>query len=132
MTAETAKTNLTNLTDVATVGIPVADHERAIDFYVNKLGFEKLMDAEFAPGLRWVEVAPPGASTSVALCPASEETPAGADTGIRLATTDATADHASLRDRGVDVDEEVLRWEGVPPMFSFRDPDGNRLYVVER
>jgi catechol 2,3-dioxygenase-like lactoylglutathione lyase family enzyme len=122
----------THLTDVGTVGIPVADHDRAIEFYVGKLGFEKRMDAEFAPGFRWVEVAPPSASTSVALCPASEETPAGVDTGIRLASTDAVADHAALVARGVDADEEVLRWEGVPPMFSFRDPDGNRLYVVER
>jgi lactoylglutathione lyase len=27
---------------------------------------------------------------------------------------------------------EVLRWPGVPPMFMFRDPDGNRLEIVER
>jgi len=32
--------------------------------------------------------------------------------------------------RGVDVDE-LLRWEGVPPMFAFRDPDGNGLEIVE-
>ena len=41
--------------------------------------------------------------------------------------------HAELLSRGVDADPEVLRFgEGVPPMFSFRDPDGNTLYVVER
>jgi lactoylglutathione lyase len=27
--------------------------------------------------------------------------------------------------------DELLRWEGVPPMFDFRDPDGNVLYVSE-
>ena len=53
------------------------------------------------------------------------------DTGIRLSTKDAEADHSDLRARGVDVDEEILRWEGVPPMFSLRDPDGNTLYIVE-
>ena len=26
---------------------------------------------------------------------------------------------------------ELLRWDGVPPMFSFDDPDGNRYYIVE-
>jgi hypothetical protein len=49
-----------------------------------------------------------------------------------LTTEDAEADHADLRARGVDVDPEVLRWPGVPAMFSFRDPDGNVLFVVER
>ena len=56
----------------------------------------------------------------------------GVDTGIRLTTSDAEQDHAHLRDRGVDTDPQVMRMAGgVPPMFSFRDPDGNALYVVE-
>ena len=54
------------------------------------------------------------------------------DTGIRLTTRDAAADRSALRDRGVDVDAEVLYFgPGVPPMFTLRDPDGNTLYVVE-
>jgi hypothetical protein len=32
--------------------------------------------------------------------------------------------------RGVDVDE-LLRWDGVPPMFAVHDPDGNGLEIVE-
>ncbi|HTS14776.1 MAG TPA: hypothetical protein VMH24_03855, partial [Candidatus Sulfotelmatobacter sp.] len=56
----------------------------------------------------------------------------GVDTGIRLGTRDAGADHPALRERSVDVDAELFRvGPGVPPMFSFRDPDGNTLYVVE-
>ena len=54
------------------------------------------------------------------------------DTGIRLTTDDAAADHAALAAKDVDVDAEILRYPGVPPMFSLRDPDGNTLYVVER
>jgi hypothetical protein len=53
------------------------------------------------------------------------------DTGIRFSTADAAADHAHLRAAGVDVDPEVLRYPGVPPMFTFRDADGNTLVVVE-
>jgi hypothetical protein len=56
----------------------------------------------------------------------------GVDTGIRLSTASAADDHATLRAKGVDVDPEILRLPGVPPMFSFRDPDGNRLYIVEQ
>jgi lactoylglutathione lyase len=73
-------------------------------------------------------VAPAGASTSIALVAADRT---GVDTGIRFSTADATADHEHLRAAGVDVDPEVLRYPGVPPMFTFRDADGNTLFVVE-
>lgn len=117
----------TGITDVRTVAITVADQERALRFYVGTLGFDQRLDAPF-PGGRWLEVAPPGATTSIALL-AGENS--GVDTGIRLRTADAEADHATLRNAGVDTDPDVLRYPGVPPMFSFRDPDGNRLYVVQ-
>jgi hypothetical protein len=52
------------------------------------------------------------------------------ETGIRFTTRDAAADHADLAAGGVDVDD-VLRWEGVPPMFAVRDQDGNVLVIVE-
>ena len=52
---------------------------------------------------------------------------------VSLATADADADHAALRERGVEADEAVLRMgDYVPPMFTFRDPDGNRFRMVER
>ncbi len=126
------ETQTTRITDVGTVGVPVTDQDRALRFYVDTVGFEKRMDAAFGEGERWIEVAPPGATTTIALVRAREGVPAGVETGIRFATEDATADHANLQARGVDVDVEVLRWPGVPPMFYFRDPDGNRLVIVER
>jgi lactoylglutathione lyase len=51
--------------------------------------------------------------------------------GIRFTTPDAEADHSYLRANGVDADE-VLRWEGVPLMFAFRDQDGNGMEIVEQ
>jgi catechol 2,3-dioxygenase-like lactoylglutathione lyase family enzyme len=121
----------TRITDVRTVGVPVRDQDRALDFYVGTLGFEKRMDVPFGPGQRWLEVAPPGATTSIALVAAPEGAPTGVDTGIRLTTGDAAADHADLRARGVDADAEILSMGGAPPMFTFRDQDGNRLVVVQ-
>jgi catechol 2,3-dioxygenase-like lactoylglutathione lyase family enzyme len=118
----------THITAVGTVGIPVADQDRALKFYVETLGFEQRRDVPLRPGARWIEVAPPGSTTSIALVTGS---PTGVDTGIRFTTENATADHEELRAQGVDVDAEVLRWEGVPPMFTLRDPDGNRLVLVE-
>ncbi|ONI89575.1 hypothetical protein ALI144C_04300 [Actinosynnema sp. ALI-1.44] len=116
---------------VRTVGIPVSDQDRALEFYVGVLGFEKLMDAPIGQfGGRWIDLRPPRSTVTVALTPAREAQFAGVDTGIRFTTEDASALHAQLSNDGVDVDE-LLRWPGVPPMFDFRDPDGNVLYVSE-
>jgi catechol 2,3-dioxygenase-like lactoylglutathione lyase family enzyme len=119
----------TQITDVHTVGVPVTDQKRALDFYVGRLGFETRLDVPMGDGQRWIEVAPPSATTTIALVAAREGIPAGVETGIRFVTADAEADHADLRASGVDVDE-VLRWPGVPAMFSFRDQDGNGHEIV--
>ena len=119
------------ITDIHTVGVPVTDQDRALAFYVDTLGLETRIDAAFGDGGRWIEVAPPGAATTIALIVASDAVPAGVETGIRLVTTDADATHESLRARGVDAGD-VLRWPGVPPMFALRDPDGNGLEIIER
>ena len=120
----------THITGVGTIGVPVIDQDRSLAFYVEMLGFETRMDAPFGEGQRWIEVAPPGSATTIALAQARDGFPAGVDTGLRLSTEDAAADHAALRERGVDVDPEIIPYP--VPMFTFRDPDGNRLYVVER
>jgi catechol 2,3-dioxygenase-like lactoylglutathione lyase family enzyme len=119
----------THFTHIHAVGVPVTDHAQALEFYVRTLGFEVRLDGEFAPNQRWVEVAPPGASTAIALLREGPDGPAGIDTQIRLASSDAAADHVSLRIRGVDVDAEIIPYP--VPMFVFRDPDGNRFIVVE-
>jgi lactoylglutathione lyase len=119
------------ITGVRTVGVPVTDQDRALDFYVGTLGLEKRLDADMGGGRRWIEVAPAGASTSIALVRAHEGLPAGVETGIRFVSPDADAVHAGMRASGVDADE-VLRWEGVPPMFAFRDLDGNGMEIVEQ
>jgi len=112
-----------------TVGVPVTDQDRALRFYVGTLGFEKRLDVPIGQGKRWVVVAPPEGTTTIALVAASERAPAGVETGIRLISADIPGDHGALAARGVDVDD-VLRWPGVPAMFSFRDLDGNGLELV--
>jgi catechol 2,3-dioxygenase-like lactoylglutathione lyase family enzyme len=109
----------------------VADFEAACAFYTDKLGFELRGDVRFGEHEenRWLEVAPPGAATSIALVPM----PDGDDTRVSLTTADAAADHAALTEAGVDAGEDLIRMgEGVPPMFAFTDPDGNAVRVVER
>jgi catechol 2,3-dioxygenase-like lactoylglutathione lyase family enzyme len=122
----------TRVNKIATVVIPVADVDRAIEFYVEKLGFDKRIDVPFGGSYRWVEVAPGDAVTTIALAPPPEGSAAGKrETGISLHTDDIDAFHAELRDSGVDVDAEVSRMgDPVPPLFWLRDPEGNSLMVV--
>ena len=126
-------TTKTAIAKIGVVCIPVSDQDRAIAFYVDTLGFEKRTDVPFGNGYRWVEVAPADAVTTIAIVPPPPGKPTGnVETGIGLNTEDVDGDHADLKSRGVDVDAEVSRMgEPVPPMFWFRDPDGNTLMVVE-
>ena len=119
------------LTGIHTIGVPVTDQDAALAFYTGVLGLTTRMDVPMGGGSRWVEVIPDGSSTSIALIPAKDSAPAGAETGIRLVTTDADAFHAHLTTAGASVDE-VLRWPGVPAMFSFRDQDRNGLEIVQQ
>ena len=120
----------TTITGVRTIGVKVSDQDAATEFYVGALGFEKRLDAPISPTMRWIEVAPPGATTSIALNANDGDPGVPADTGVRFTVPNAETEHVAMRERGVNVGV-VLRMEGVPPMFTFDDPDGNRFYVVE-
>ena len=122
-----------NISKVGRVCVTVADTDRALDFYVGTLGFEKVVDVPMGPDMRWVEVQVSGAETTIALAPPPQDQEAGgSQTGICLDTSDVDAAHAALKEAGADVDDEVSRYGGpVPPMFWLRDPDGNSLIVVQ-
>jgi catechol 2,3-dioxygenase-like lactoylglutathione lyase family enzyme len=111
--------------------VVVSDQDRAIEFYTDKLGFELRGDTPYGEGDRWVEVAPPGASTRIALVPPREGQSAGVPTNIGLTTKDVEADHAYLKEQGVDVDDIMRMGDPVPPMFFMRDQDGNAIWVAE-
>jgi catechol 2,3-dioxygenase-like lactoylglutathione lyase family enzyme len=121
----------TRIEAIGLVIIPATDQDRSIEFYVESLGFEKRTDVPFGDRYRWVEVYPPSGTTGIALAPPRPGDPTAVQTGITLTTADIDATHAELQSRGVDVDAEVSRMGGaVPPMFWFRDPDGNSLLIV--
>ena len=123
----------TRANKIATVIIPVADQDGAVEFYVDKLGFEKRVDVPFGNGYRWIEVGLGGEATTIALAPPPDEGAAGKrETGISLQTDDIDGYHAELQQAGVDVDAQVSRLgDPVPPMFWLRDPEGNTLMVVQ-
>jgi predicted enzyme related to lactoylglutathione lyase len=121
---------MTTITDVRTIGVTVKDQDAALAFYTGTLGFEKRLDAPISPTARWIEVAPPGAGTSIALTTADVSHEVRTETGIRFTVPDAEAERDALEARGVAVGE-LVRWDDVPPMFTFDDPDGNRFVIVE-
>jgi catechol 2,3-dioxygenase-like lactoylglutathione lyase family enzyme len=139
-------TNATRIRQVGTVFVPVTDQDRALKFYVDKLGFESRADFLYGEGSRWIEVAPPGAANTIALVPPSEGKALGGDQAYcAFATEDIEADHATLRARGVTVEGiarkgkrrtglisiDVSVGDPVPAQFFFRDIDGNRFLIVE-
>jgi catechol 2,3-dioxygenase-like lactoylglutathione lyase family enzyme len=135
-----------HITQVGTVFVPVKDQDRALKFYTEKLGFEKIADAEYGGGLRWVEVAPAGSDDRVALVSEREgEVSIDSRTHCAFLTDDIDRVHKTLQERGVSVDNVVGRkgtsrpglfsfdvavFNSAPPQFSFRDPDGNRFLIV--
>jgi lactoylglutathione lyase len=121
---------MTTITDVRTISIDVSDQDRALAFFTDTLGFEKRLDAATSPTTRWIEVAPRGATTSIALNATAGAHLDVTDTGIRFTAPDASAARTSMAEAGVAVGE-LLAWPDVPPMFAFDDPDGNRFYIVE-
>jgi hypothetical protein len=53
-------------------------------------------------------------------------------TGIGLVSSDPRADHAELKENGVDVDDQIMGGDGtVPLLFFFRDNNGNQLLLAE-
>jgi len=139
--------NTTRISQVGTVFVPVSDQELSLEFYLDKLGFEKRADFPYGRGLRWIEVAPPGSANAIALVPSGEGKSAGGDqTYCAFTTKDIVNEHATLRAKGVEVDREIGRKgtrrlglfsvevvvdDPMPPQFSFRDVDGNRFLIVE-
>jgi catechol 2,3-dioxygenase-like lactoylglutathione lyase family enzyme len=135
------------ITQVATVFVPVSDQDQALEFYLLKLGFEKRADFSYGKNHRWIEVAPPGSTNSIALVPPTEGVAAGSErTYCAFTTKDIESDHATLLARGVDVDAQIARKgtrrpglfslavsveDPVPPQFFFRDIDGNRFLMVD-
>jgi Glyoxalase/Bleomycin resistance protein/Dioxygenase superfamily len=89
----TVASNTTRISQVGTVFIPVADQDRALEFYLDKLGFEKRVDFSYGEGSRWIEVAPPGAINTISLVPPSEGKSAGGDQAhCAFATEDIEAE----------------------------------------
>ena len=123
----------TTISDIQVAMFTIADQDAAIDYYTQTLGWELRADIPFGDegGARWVEVAPPGSVTRLALNPPMGEWgPGGSSIGV--ATADVDAERSRLQAIGGATVGDVIGGEGpVPRMFSVEDPDGNNIWVVQ-
>jgi catechol 2,3-dioxygenase-like lactoylglutathione lyase family enzyme len=111
------------------VAIPVADTDRAIDFYVNRVGFTLDHDVKVSEDLRFVQLTPPGSACSIVLGEGITEMPPGSQKGVQMVVVDAQTAHDDLGRRGVDVsDVQVMDWGS---FVFFSDPDGNTWALQE-
>jgi lactoylglutathione lyase len=116
---------------ISTAMFTVSDQDAALAFYTGTLGWEVRGDTRFgADGEdRWLEVAPAGSTTRLALNPPMGGTPGGSSIGV--AVDDVLAEHARLSAvGGIDLDPAPEQVPGAPLLFSVRDPDGNHVWFV--
>jgi predicted enzyme related to lactoylglutathione lyase len=109
--------------------VPVTDVDRAIEFYVEKVGFTLDMQARVNDQVRFVQVTPPTSACSIAFGTGLSDMVPGTQDGIQVVVPDAEAARQQLVARGVDATPvEVLEWGS---FTSFSDPDGNRWTVQQ-
>jgi predicted enzyme related to lactoylglutathione lyase len=111
------------------VGVPVRDQDRALNFYVNQLGFTVQTDQPMGPGQRWIEVRPPKGDTGVALfTPPGHEDRVGTFTGVSIECDDVQKTFDELTARGVEFDKppQAQPW-GV--FAIMKDSEGNQFVL---
>jgi catechol 2,3-dioxygenase-like lactoylglutathione lyase family enzyme len=122
----------------------VLDQDRALDFYVGKLGFEIRVDQQFGP-MRFLTVGlpndpmrsvllerpgPPSVSEEIAEQVRDLVTKGAGGGHLFFQTDDAYKTHAELKERGVELPEEpTVQPYGID--FGFRDPFGNSIRVAQ-
>lgn len=116
------------VTHVKFVSIPVSDQDRALDFYHEKLGFEVLADAPFSEGVRWIQVRPPDAETSLTLFPSSDAFPIPCP-ALVFAVPDVRVAYEALREKGVTFSKPPFE-EPSGVFAQLTDPDGNEFVLA--
>jgi catechol 2,3-dioxygenase-like lactoylglutathione lyase family enzyme len=112
------------------IGLPVTDADKALDFYVNKVGFNLDHDHTVNEDLRFIQLTPPGSACSITfgkgIAPDMEP---GSVKGLQAVVDNAQAAHDELASRGVDVSEpDSMPWG---TFVYFNDPDGNKWALQE-
>ena len=111
--------------------IPVADQDRALAFYTEKLGFRLLTDQPFNQQQRWIELGISGMETRVVLFGFEEGIQPGTKMNITFWADDVERTVRELEDKGVEIvmKPQKADWGTAA---AFRDPDGNTFVISSR
>ena len=116
------------------IAIPVSDVDAAKRFYGEVVGFHVDHDVAPGPGMRVVQLTPPGSPCSVVIGEGMPLGEPGSSKGMQLVVDDLDAARAELVGRGLQISEvQQFGPEGVTgSRFAFfADPDGNGWAVQE-
>ena len=105
------------------VSVPVSDQQRSKLFYRDVVGFELVREEPMGPGQSWIQLAPRGCLTTIALVTWFETMRPGGLQGVMLNVTDNERDHKELSGRGLQLAE--IKQEPWGRYTTFQDPDGN-------
>jgi catechol 2,3-dioxygenase-like lactoylglutathione lyase family enzyme len=111
------------------VQVPVTDVDAAKSFYTEKLGFALDHDVEYIPGMRVVQLTPPGSAASIVIGTGMTTMAPGSLEGLQLVVPNMAATRAELLGRGAEI-SEVQDIGGIAFAY-FSDPDGNRWVLQE-
>ena len=134
---------------VEVITLPVSNIERALQFYVDQVGFT--LDVDYSPNdtFRVVQLTPTGSRCSIQIGKGLTDAPAGSVRNLYLVVTDLQATRTHLLERGVNVGEirhktPIGAWDGgfapgldpargdYASFAVFSDPDGNSWVLQER
>ena len=111
------------VTSFEVVSVPVADQQRAKRFYLDVIGLDLVREEPMGPEMSWIQLAPKGCSTTIALVTWFDGMKPGGLQGVMLNVSDIDEDHAAMTARGLVLTEIKQEPWGRYAMFS--DPDGN-------
>ena len=111
------------------VSVPVADRDRALDFYTEKLGFTIITDQPFDDKQRWIELRVPKAETRVVLFTTDEDkNRIGTFMNISYTCDDLQKTHEELKGRGVEFVNPPKK-EHWSSYAIFKDSEGNSFVL---
>ncbi|WP_062520034.1 VOC family protein [Demequina silvatica] len=114
------------------VVVPVSDVEASRDWYRDRMGFVLDFDQEVGPGMRIVQLTPPGSACSIVMGHGIGQGEPGSLQGVQLVVHDVEAAREELLGRGLDPGEPQVMAPGDGGTFLFfADPDGNGWAVQQ-
>jgi catechol 2,3-dioxygenase-like lactoylglutathione lyase family enzyme len=112
-----------SITSFEIISVPVSDQERAKAFYRDTLGFELIREADMGARGKWIQLAPKGCATTIALVCWFDSMKPGGLQGVMLNVTDIDKDHRDLSARGLSL--SAIDQQPWGRFAMFKDPDGN-------